>query len=78
MGSEMCIRDSFSFGFTIAVAISKKQSLHISFLISGLFLLLLSSLNDSQYDGKVIADEEAVSKQRRIEQQIRKLIPKLV
>ena len=41
----------------------QNRSFHITFLISSLFLLLLSSLNDSQYDGKVIAGGEAVSKQ---------------
>ncbi|XP_044170234.1 uncharacterized protein LOC114960687 [Acropora millepora] len=40
----------------------QNQSFHITFLISSLFLLLLSSLNDSQYDGKVIAGEEALNK----------------
>ena len=47
----------------------QNQSFHISFLICSLVLLLLSSLNESQYDGKVIAGEEAVSKQDRIEPQ---------
>ena len=43
------------------ISVSLSRSFYITFLISSLVFLLLSSLNESQYDGKVIAGEEAVS-----------------
>ena len=46
--------------FIISVLLT--TSFCISLLISSLVFILRSSLNESQYDGKVIDGEEAVSK----------------
>ena len=51
---------SFPFALTCVFIIS--VSLTTSFLISSLVFILRSSLNESQYDDKVIDGEEAVSK----------------
>ena len=55
---------SFPFALTCVfiISVSLITSFCISFLISSLVFILRSSLNESQYDGKVIDGEEAVSK----------------
>ena len=55
---------SFPFALTCVfiISVSLITSFCISFLISSLDFILRSSLNESQYDGKVIDGEEAVSK----------------
>ena len=55
---------SFPFALTCVfiISVSLITSFCISFLISTLVFILRSSLNESQYDGKVIDGEEAVSK----------------
>lgn len=55
---------SFPFALTCVfiISVSQTTSFCISFLISSLVFILRSSLNESQYDGKVIDGEEAVSK----------------